>query len=1206
MKRTLRDAVAEFGKDCKKKLANLGASGEPEDQLRAPFEKLVNEMAALCRPPRTTVATVGEVRHLQTRPDYAITVRDELVGFVEIKSPGKGADPRKYKGHDREQWEKLRSLPNLMYTDGNEFSVWRSGELVRSVVRLEGDVETSGSELDAPPELLTLFEEFLDWKPEPPKDAKQLAQISARLCRLLRDEVTEQLEHKSPALTSLAKDWRKLLFPEADDAQFADGYAQAVTFGMLMARAADIQLGAGLDQVAKKLGKTNSLIGAAVRLLTDEAESEHTLDTSIQTLTRVLDAVHWPTISKGDPDAWLYFYEDFLDVYDHELRKQTGSYYTPPEVVNAMVRLVDDVLRTRFREQAKQGLASSAVTLADPAVGTGTFLLGVLRQIAKSVADDKGEGAVPGAIRDAIPRLIAFEMQLGPFAVAQMRVLAELVDLIGTAPKTPPRMYVTDTLGNPYDELEWIPSFMKPIAESRREANKIKKDEPITVVIGNPPYKEKAKGRGGWVETGSWAKSKAPLLNDWIPPADWGVGPHAKHLRNLYVYFWRWATWKVFDHDPNHNTGIVCFITVAGFLNGPGFQRMRDYLRRTCDEIWVIDCSPEGHQPEVPTRVFQGVQHPVCIVLASRSPDKQAGTPAKVRFRALAAGPREQKFAALEKLMLQTRGWSECPTEWRAPFLPESKGAWGTYPRLEDFFDYNGSGVMPGRTWVIAPDAKSLLERWNALVNAPADQKESLFHPHLRNGELGDKSSQRVVPRGLPGYPARPVPVANDLSPCVPPVRYGFRSFDRQWIIPDNRLINQPNPSLWEAHSEHQVYLTALQAHAPTSGPALTFTGLIPDLHQYKGSFGGRAFPLWRDRNATVPNVGGKLLALLAKMYEVHLIAEDVLAYIAAIAAHPAYTSRFKSDLIQPGLRIPLTADRKLFQEAAELGRTVVWLHTFGERFADAKAGRPASAPRLPAKDAPRIPKSGGIPHDPAEFPDTIEYDPTKRVLSIGKGRIENVPPAVWEYEVSGKQVLRQWFSYRKKNRERPIIGDRRPPSKLGDIQPDHWLAEYTTELIDLLHVLGRLVELEPAQADLLERICAGPLIPAGRLREVGITAESAGRRNGKARVNPDQPDIAFPEDESELAPDIAEAVAKLDRLDDNDLRKAAVPELSLKQSKRLVALNRKAQDEGLTEDEERERDELTHVYEKSMVVRASALAELHKRGVDVSDLIAP
>ena len=162
-----------------------------------------------------------------------------------------------------------------------------------------------------------------------------------------------------------------------------------------------------------------------------------------------------------------------------------------------------------------------------------------------------------------------------------------------------------------------------------------------------------------------------------MPPTDWGVGAHAKHLRNLYVYFWRWATWKVYDHDAAHNTGIVCFITVAGFLNGPGFQKMRDYLRRTCDDIWVIDCSPEGHQPEVNTRIFQGVQQPVCIVLASRSAKSDVGVPAKVMFHALPIGHREEKFKALSALQLASQVWTECPSDWRAPFSAGFAGRLG-------------------------------------------------------------------------------------------------------------------------------------------------------------------------------------------------------------------------------------------------------------------------------------------------------------------------------------------------------------------------------------------------------------------------------------------------------------------------------------------------------------------------------------------------
>ena len=1090
MKLTIDSAIAAFGVKAKEKLSNPAATGQPEDQLRAPFEHLLADLAELSLLPKSAVTAVGEssIGDLKTRPDYAITVHNALVGFVELKAPGKGADPRKFKDpHDKAQWDRLRSLPNLIYTDGNAFSLWQNGELVDSVVSLIGDIESSGSKLRAPTGLLGVFESFLHWRPLPPRSARDLAHTTARLCRLLRDEVTEQLALGSEALTGLAADWRKLLFPDATDETFADGYAQAVTFGMLMARAKNIELANGLHQVATELSHTSSLIGAALNLLTDNAENQETLKTSLGTLVRVLDAVDWSQISKGRPDAWLYFYEEFLEVYDNHLRKLTGSYYTPPEVVGAMVGLVDETLRTpRFGLHA--GLASPSVTLADPATGTGTFVLGVLRKIAETVKTDEGEGSVKGAINAAMKRLVAFEMQLGPFAVAQLRILAEIVDLTGAPPMAPARMFVTDTLGNPHDEEGWIPGIFAPIAKSRKEANKIKREEKITVVIGNPPYKEKAMGRGGWVESGDENAEEAAPLAAWMPPVEWGVGAHSKHLRNLYIYFWRWATWKVFDHDAANTSGIVCFITVAGFLNGPGFQKMRDYLRRTCDDIWVVDCSPEGHQPGVNTRIFQGVQQPICIVLASRSANITAphDTPAKVLFQALPAGHRLEKFQALAALRIRSKAWIECPSAWRAPFLPASQGAWSTYPKLEDLFLYNGSGVMPGRTWIIAPDIDSLERRWQKLVHAPADQIEDLFHPHLCNGGLGDRHSKRVVREGLPGYQATAKPVADERGACITPVRYGFRSFDRQWIIPDNRVINRPNPELWQVRSDEQVYLTALSRTSPSSGPALTFTALIPDLDHYKGSFGGRVFPLWSDKDASVPNMPANLLSFLTRKYRAEVTAGDLAAYIAAIAAHSAFTAHFQEDLSTPGLRIPLTSDGRTFVEAADLGRTVIWLHTFGERMTDPRKGRPAQPPRLPTARRPRVPARGAIPQEPAAMPDSVHYDATAKRLLVGQGYVENVEPEVWLYEVSGKQVLLQWFSYRKLNRERPIIGDRRTPSPLGAIQPDRWLAEYTTELINLLNVLGWLVDLEPAQTAMLEKVCTGPTIPAEELRAAG------------------------------------------------------------------------------------------------------------------------
>ncbi|MBC7854416.1 MAG: hypothetical protein IAF94_13365 [Pirellulaceae bacterium] len=496
-------------------------------------------------------------------------------------------------------------------------------------------------------------------------------------------------------------------------------------------------------------------------------------------------------------------------------------------------------------------------------------------------------------------------------------------------------------------------------------------------------------------------------------------------------------------------------------------------MRRTCDRIWVIDCSPEGHQPDVPTRIFQAVQQPVCIVLAARSKKKPADKPAAVKYMALPAGKREEKFAALAKLKLEAKVWQDCSTDGRAPFLPAATGDWANYAKLDELFVYNGSGVQPMRAWVIAPDPESLKKRWQVLINSRPSEKMALFHPTLRGGEPSDRHINSVVRYGLAGNKPRTVTLAAETQPCAAPVQYGHRSFDRQWIIPDPRVITQPNNTLWKSCSDRQVYLTALMSHSPTSGPAITFTCLPPDKHHYKGSFSGRVFPLWSDAEATQTNVASGVLELLTAHYKRPVTGEDFFAYLAGVAANPAYTARFQADLTQPGLRIPLAADPKSFERGIKLGGQVIWLHTFGERYVDPRAKRPKGPPRVP-KGGPRIPKEGEISGEPDSMPDEILYDESQRRLLIGSGFIINVPQAVWEYEVSGKRVLTQWFSYRKKNRERPIIGDRRPPSKLGDIQLDHWPADYTTELLNVLHVLTMLVELEQHQATLLEAIYEG------------------------------------------------------------------------------------------------------------------------------------
>ena len=420
--------------------------------------------------------------------------------------------------------------------------------------------------------------------------------------------------------------------------------------------------------------------------MTEDPSNQEALKTSLGTLTRVLDAVNWHTISKDKPEAWLYFYEDFLEVYDNALRKRTGSYYTPPEVVSAMVNLVDEALRGPLFERPA-GFAAADVIVADPAVGTGTFLLGVLRRIAATVTEDQGAGAVRGAIEAAAKRIIGFEIQFGPFAVAQLRLIAELQALMNKPPLPELRLFITDTLGNPFIEEERLGQTYEPIAVSRRAANKVKKEERITVVIGNPPYKEKAEGRGGWIEKGSGGKLVAPL-DRWRPPPEWGVGAHRQAPEESVRLFLAlgdveslWLRQLRSHRQSRQGRGRHRLFHHRRRVSQR--SRLRENARRSAPRLLAKFGSsiarPRGISPTSRRASFKACSSRSASCLQPASSARATEQPAQVRFHALPKGRREEKFAALAKLSLQGPDWTDCPSGWRDPFLPAASRCLGDF-----------------------------------------------------------------------------------------------------------------------------------------------------------------------------------------------------------------------------------------------------------------------------------------------------------------------------------------------------------------------------------------------------------------------------------------------------------------------------------------------------------------------------------------------
>ena len=242
-------------------------------------------------------------------------------------------------------------------------------------------------------------------------------------------------------------------------------------------------------------------------------------------------------------------------------------------------------------------------------------------------------------------------------------------------------------------------------------------------------------------------------------------------------------------------------------------------------------------------------------------------------------------------------------------------------------------------------------------------------------------------------------------------------------------------------------------------------TASMPDLHCFRGSFGGKhVIPLWRDADASVPNVTNGVIELIDSVHDAAITAEHLFAYAYGILAQPDYVRRFWDELEMPPPRLPITKDANLFASVAEHGARLIYLHTYGERF-----GGPEDDGLVPQGEA-RCTRAVSQEEYPADF----EYDPSTRILRVGDGEFAPVAPEVWEYSVSGLEVVRSWLNYRK----REPAG--RKSSPLDEIRPERW--EFTEELLELIWVLEATIALESKGTALLEEVCESDLFTADEL----------------------------------------------------------------------------------------------------------------------------
>ena len=927
---------------------------------------------------------------------------------------------------------------------------------------------------------------------DPITSAKKLAEVMAEIAREIRSGVREMLdvETEDGPLHRILDQVREHLLGEIDGDGFADMYAQTLVYGLLTARITHPEQ---FQASATMLTFANPFLDALYSTLRGVEDDGVDLDEF-----GLLDLVELLAVTDVDQiladfgtedtrnDPVIYFYEAFLEKYDKKQRRDLGTYYTPIPVVRTMVRLVDEVIRTEIGLSGgvadattwgdysnQRGLAvppgveatDPVIRMLDPATGTGTFLLEWIRRARESASG----GSAAGRIADLLSRLDAFEVSLSAYTVAHLKVSLELPEEARATERVP--IHLTDTLEGAGVNVALFPG--DELAAEGQRASRVKADLSHSVVIGNPPWNRVPSETTGGRRVGGIVRydgEKPGLIEAFTRSlAALEAGQHAKNLYNLYVYFWRWAIWKTIEQ--RQGPAVVALITPSSFLAGKGFPGMRSVIRRSFDAVWILDLGGEGRGPQKEDNVFDGVLTPAAIMIAVRrgmaSPDD---TWAEIRYRRI-RGTRLEKLQLLEAVTSLAEGWQPVPAVAATDFfLPEASGVYSDAPLLTDLFPWQHTGVEFKRTWTISPSREVLEKRWQRIVTTDPAERPALF---TEQHEVAmDRSVESIVrPPSLP--PLRTLKAGDEPGSIR---RYAYRSFDRQWAILDERTCYTLRPPLYAAQSEHQIFLVSKLTSLLAEGPAAVAAATIPDRDSFRGSNSGKdIIALYRDAGRT-PNADPKILgAITAAHRKVNAKAVDVsverlFAYAYGVLAGTDYTARFRDDLVNPGPRLPLTVDPRLFDELVEHGRSLIWLDTFGARCSD--VGQGSLVPDVGLRWSP----------PPVRGPEAladVAYDETTGRLIVGDGVLEGVAPDVWTFSVSGLRVLKKWLGYR------TLKGTGRAASSvspLDQIRHDAWQLEWSSELIEVATVVRRHIDAMTVGQDLLERVMNGPRIAADQL----------------------------------------------------------------------------------------------------------------------------
>lgn len=931
-------------------------------------------------------------------PDYIISRGNMPVFYIEAKD----VNDNDLDGNNqhREQFDRYKqSLDHIIFTDYLDFHLYENGEWIRNV-RL---AEIQGNNIrllqQNVEDFNSLVSHIADTHPTPITSATRLAQQMAAKARTLATTINRAFElaenneeeaENNQQLQSQLEAFRHVLIHDLSSKDFADIYAQTIAYGMFAARLHDDTPDTfSRQEAASLIPKSNPFLRQIFQSIAGYDLDER-IAWVVDDLVNIFLATDIEKVMRTyshnnlHHDPMIHFYEDFLSEYNPKLRKSKGVWYTPQPVVQFIVQAVDEILQQDFN--LANGLADSSmiehevknpayepskpsrgnknpktitrsmhrVQILDPATGTGTFLAETINRIYDRFRDM--QGMWQGYVTDhLIPRLHGFELLMASYAVAHLKLDMLLTETGFSQSNNQKRLkiYLTNSLEECHPDTGTL--WAAWLSNEASEANHVKRDYPVMVMIGNPPYNGESKNKGEWIMRLMESYKKEPggevQLNERNP----------KWINDDYVKFIRLAQ----DYIERNGDGIIGFINPHGFLDNPTFRGMRWNLLKTFDKIYTInlhgnskkkELCPDGSIDENVFDIMQGVSINLFVKTGKKAKNKLG----RIFYYDL-YGKREDKYTFLSNTKFSEVEYQELkPVEPMYFFVPKE---FSLQEKYNQGVSVNGFFINNSVSIVTAKDKILVDTNANILKNKVSEEYANASMSYICD--------------------------------------YDYRPFDKRFIYYDTKLIERSREKIMRNFINHINYaLLTCRQLAGNDWCHVSISDCMTDDCRVsnKTKERGYVFPLYlyKEEFGTeqkIPNINTDEWQKFNNAVGRETTPEELLAYIYAILHSPMYRERYKEFLKVDFPRIPLPHSAEEFEYFAELGQQLIDLHLM----------KNANNWTLETK----FPESGSQKVEQASRKEDKIFINDTQYFS-------NVSDIAWNFYIGGYQPAQKWLKDRK------------------------------------------------------------------------------------------------------------------------------------------------------------------------------------------------